>query len=95
MDGPRWQLERRTELHWRRLDDEWVVFESCSGDTHRFDYLSAAALMCIETGPHNLDQLTTILASELGLPDRDGLATRLAALLGQLKTLGLIEPVGP
>jgi hypothetical protein len=51
--------------------------------------------MCIETGPHNLDQLTTILASELGLPDRDGLATRLAALLGQLKTLGLIEPVGP
>jgi PqqD family protein of HPr-rel-A system len=92
MDGERWRLERRTQLHWRNLDSEWVVFDASSGDTHRLDYLSAAALMCLEEGPQDVGHLTAILGGELGLTDEAGLTRNLESLLGQLKRLGLIEP---
>jgi len=95
MDGQRWRLEGRAQLHWRSLDDEWVVFDACSGDTHRLDTLSAAALTCLEAGPHDLEHLTAVLASELDLPDREGLASRLERLLEQLRNLGLVEPAIP
>jgi PqqD family protein of HPr-rel-A system len=93
MDSPRWRLNRLTHLHWRRLDDEWVVFDSGSADTHQFDSVSAATLMCFESGPHDLDGLIEVLASELDLPAGERLSSQLESLIEQLSTLGLIEPV--
>lgn len=95
MAGRQWRLDRRAELHWRCLDDEWVVFEAASGDTHHLDTISAAVLMCLEADPLDLDGLSEVIASELHLPDRDDLASRLEGLLGQLQALGLVEPAAP
>ena len=95
MEARLWQLNRRTKLHWRSLDDEWVVFDSASGDTHHLDGISAAVLMCLEADAYDLDGLIGVLASELNLPKDDGLASRLESLLGQLSRLELIEPVEP
>lgn len=93
MDGRRWRLDRRAVLHWRRFEDEWVVFDSGSGDTHRLDIVSAAALMCLESEPNDLGGLLAVLASELDLPVEEGLSSKLESLLQQLSILGLIERV--
>ena len=90
-----WQLAEGTELHWRRLDDEWVVFDVSSGDTHHLDLISAAVLMCLEAGPLDLDGLVAAIASELRLPSRADLTTRVKTLLEQLSRLGVVEPVEP
>jgi PqqD family protein of HPr-rel-A system len=95
MAGRQWRLERRSKLHWRRLDDEWVVFEAASGDTHHLDTISAAVLMCLEADPLDLDGLSEVIAGELQLPNREDLASRLEGLLDQLHRLGLIEPAAP
>jgi PqqD family protein of HPr-rel-A system len=95
MSGRKWRLDRRAELHWRCLDDEWVVFEAASGDTHHLDTIAAAVLMCLEADPLDLDGLSEVIASELQVPNRDDLAGRLDDLLAQLQGLGLVEPAQP
>jgi PqqD family protein of HPr-rel-A system len=93
MDGQRWRLNRRSSLHWRRLGDDWVVFDSGSGDTHQLDAVSAAALTSFETDDFDLDGLTGLISAELDLPVGETLSHKLAALVEQLGALGLIEPI--
>jgi PqqD family protein of HPr-rel-A system len=95
MRAGRWRLDRRAHLHWRRLDDEWVVFDAASGDTHQLDGVSAAALMCLESEPYDREGLSEVLARELDLPPGAELAVRVEDLIEQLITLELIEPVEP
>lgn len=95
MDRRRWRLNRRAELHWRRLDDEWVVFDAASCDTHRLDTVSAAALMCLEAEAHDLDGLSALLAETLGLASDPDLMLKLEGLIEQLSDLDLIEPDTP
>jgi PqqD family protein of HPr-rel-A system len=90
MDARRWRLAHRARLRWRKLDDEWVVFDSGSGDTHRLDAISAAVLVCLELDAQDVEGLSQLLASELHLPGKD-LLGRLESLLDQLCRLGLIE----
>lgn len=70
-----------------------MVFDSGAGDTHQLDMVSAAAVMCFETDAHDLDGLASLIAAELDLPVGETLSTKLAALVEQLSTLGLIEPI--
>jgi PqqD family protein of HPr-rel-A system len=92
MASGRWRINRRTHLHWRRLGDDWVVFDDGSGDTHQLDAISAAALMCFEAEPHDLESLIAILAGEFRLPLGDALSRKTDGLIAQLGRLGLIEP---
>jgi PqqD family protein of HPr-rel-A system len=95
MDARHWRMNDRTRLHWRQLDDDWMVYDEGSGDTHQLDRISAAALTCLEAEPHDLAGLTEVLASELGLPAGEALASKIESLLEQFGRLGLIEPVAP
>jgi PqqD family protein of HPr-rel-A system len=77
-------------LHWRNWDDEWVVFDSGSGQTHKVDHLSAAILTLIEAGAITAHELSAQLsqASDLPIPEwRQAIDT----VVGQLWELGLIE----
>lgn len=95
MAGRKWRLERRAELHWRHFDGEWVVFETASGDTHQFDSISAAVLMCLESEPQDLDSLCSAIAAELNLGAVDDLPRRIEQLIEQLTRLELVEPFAP
>jgi PqqD family protein of HPr-rel-A system len=91
MPIPRCRLDTGAELHWRRIDDEWLVFDRGSGDTHRFDVISAAVIMCLEAGAQEFGDLCGIISREMALPNNQDLSDRLEALLEQLLRLGLIE----
>ena len=95
MAARKWRLEPLAELHWRHFDEEWVAFEAASGDTHQFDAISAAVLMCLESQPQDLDSLAGAIAAELNLTDSEDLPQRIENLIEQLTGLGLVEPLAP
>jgi PqqD family protein of HPr-rel-A system len=90
-----WSLNPLSTFSWRRWDDEWVVFDQASGDTHQLAPIAAVMLMCFEREPRDLPALTAEVAAELDLPADDSLSNKAAEIVDQLIHLGLIEPSVP
>jgi PqqD family protein of HPr-rel-A system len=86
-----WRVVPAFELHWRCWDDEYIVFNSGSGDTHLFDKDSAEVLQLLEQSPFTEQQLINkIFSSPPGESDEEELQY-LKQLLINLHQLGLIE----
>lgn len=86
-----WRLNPAVALHWRLLDDQWLVFDAASGGTHQLEPLHAAALMAFETGQAmDLPALLAQVQTDLDLPDLA--MAHLVAALRQLEQLDLLLP---
>lgn len=95
-DLPALRLNPKVQLHWRPLDGDWVVFEVLSGQTHHLDNVTAAILMCYESGDAlALPVLLARLQSEFGLDFGAQPSTPVLAAVHQFSALGLIVPVRP
>jgi len=80
---------------WRFWDDEYIVFNRGSGDTHLLDRLAGETLRLIERAPADGRQLTHRIADVFDLePDAD-LESHVEGLLGKFQALGLIQPAQP
>lgn len=72
-------------------DEEAVIYNDLSGDTHLLSGIAASLLERLRQGPADRDSLAGFLASEWDL-DGDIVPTALAEqLLSELATLSLIE----
>lgn len=89
--GTLWGLPAGARLLWQTWDDEVIVFNTASGQTHLLDVLSAAALEEIERRPGTIDQLSGRLADRFKL-DTGALSRRLAIVCARFDELGLAEP---
>ena len=90
----RWRLHALADLHWRRWNEDWAVFDVGSGQTHRFDTFSALAVLLLEeSGGLHVDDLTARISQQLGVVEGPELLQPLAEVLHRLSTLGLIESV--
>lgn len=88
------QLNSIVQLHWRQFNDDWVLFEALSGQTHHMAGLTAALLMCYENGlPLSLDALLTALNVDFDITCNATQAAPVLAVVDQLSALGLIVPV--
>jgi len=99
-DAPRpgetvWRLPDGVRLSWKVFDDEIVVFNAFSGQTHLLDGFSAAVLEEIEHAPAPLDALAARLAGRFDLDDATALAERLDAVLAEFDRQGLADPTSP
>jgi PqqD family protein of HPr-rel-A system len=90
----RWGLPEDVGLLWRSWDEEVIVFNQASGQTHLLDALSAAALRELEQHPRTLTELAGHLAEQYGLGPVD-LRERLIGICRRFDELGLAEPVDP
>ncbi len=80
-------------MHWRPLEDEWVLFEVLSGQTHKMDCVTASVLMGFESGaPLTLQQLLASLQTDLGLVFDAGTTSPVPSAIDQFAALGLIVP---
>ncbi len=86
-----WRLPAGAQLLWRSWDDEVVVYNVASQQTHLLDAFSAAALREIEAAPKTPDQLRARLGDALDA-DHGELAARLAEICAKFLELGLAEP---
>lgn len=87
-----WCLNPLASLHWRCWDEEWVLFDAGSGQTHQMDPVAAATLMAIEAGPVSMAELINEVALNLSIEDAAELEEFVLPIVDQLTRLGLIEP---
>ncbi len=86
-----WRLPAGAQLLWRSWDNESVVYNVASQQTHLLDAFSAAALREIEAAPKTAEQLRGRLGEALDA-DHGELAARLAEICARFVELGLAEP---
>jgi len=80
-------------LHWQSWDDEFVVYNSGSGDTHLLDVVAAEALQSLERESANLLELARKVAASLEIKLDDKLSAYLERLVPDFHRLGLVERI--
>ncbi len=86
-----WRLRDNVNLLWRRLGDDYVVFNEASGQTHVPHELSEWVLREIENKPETMGALVARLC-EAADYEEDHAVFRVREVLSELSDLGLIEP---
>ena len=89
-----WTLRPGVELSWQCWDpDEFLVYDSASGDTHLVNEVTREVLRQLGRAPQSTSQLGCLVAESLGLADDPELEQRLAQLVSHLDRIGLVERV--
>lgn len=90
-------MQWRAESHGRFLrrfwDDEWVVFDTASGDTHLLNLIAGESLGLLEQEALSAHGLAERLFVLLEIPVDQEFTATAAKLLSDFHELGLIEPV--
>ena len=89
----RWKVNSEFPLQWRSWDDEFVVYNSGSGDTHLLDPVAAEALQNLEREEASLGELTGRVGASVKTEPDSELCAYLEKLLSDFYKLGLIERV--
>lgn len=72
-------------------DDEFVLYNNLSGDTHLLDGDAYAVLECLQHAPATIDALIAVFCEGMDPDDLDALPGTLGATLTSLRKLSLIE----
>ena len=89
----RWGLPEDVGLLWKSWDEEVIVFNQASGQTHLLDALSAEVLRELEQRPRTIIDLAALFADRYELDSKE-LGERLTGICRRFDELGLAEPVG-
>jgi len=89
-----WQIIRDPPCLWRAWDDEIVVYNEASGDTHRLNPFIAEVFETLMAAPASLSlpELGRRIAAALGIEDDAEFHRQLEAALRRLHGFGLLEP---
>lgn len=90
-----WELAEGSRLHWICWDDEYVVFDEGSGDTHLLDLLAAEVLKVLEQGPGAEPALVERVAARLDIEPDAELERRIGEAIQKFRAVGLVEPIQP
>lgn len=85
-----WCLAPGQQLASWGWDDEFVVYNNLSGDTHLLDRDSMEVLAHLQQGPASIAALVATFADGVEPDDLAALPDTMAALLGHLKKLHLV-----
>lgn len=86
-----YKINPATSLHWASWDDEYVVFDEGSGQTHQMDSVRAFILNTLSEKSRNFDDLVSELASIPSLTASGQLNGLIEKVLNELCTHGLVE----
>ena len=86
-----WQLRPGQNLRHRQFDDEFVLFNDLSGDTHLLGGSAMQLLGELQAGPRGSGELLAALAGALGCARDAAFDLEAGAVLAQLATLALIQ----
>ena len=86
-----WRLVPGQSLRFRQFDDEFVVYNDLSGDTHLLGDSAAHLLSVLQQGPAASAALLDSLAAAHGAPRDPAFDEEAGAVLTQLSSLFLIE----
>ena len=92
---PVWRLNPLVALHWRDWGGDAVVYEACSGQTHKLDPLTAAVVARLADQPESTAGLCTYLDDTVDAGERDQLSATLLGVLDRLHTMGWLQTTRP
>ena len=87
-----WRIAPGQQLAYRGWDDEFVVYNDLSGDTHLLDGDAFALIDALRASPATVDALVTACAGEVPPDQLPDVTDTIAALLAKLQHLYLVEP---
>ena len=87
------KLHAQDGLIWRRWDDEYVVYNPASGESHLLDFVSAQGLMQLEKHVASTEQLVNDLSLALEIPADEELSRYVQQMVTELSELGLARSV--
>lgn len=93
-----WRALSDLALHFRSWDDEFVVYNSLSGDTHLLGSAAAQVLLKLQQAPSDAvalaESLTPQFQARMEMEKMDKeLVDQITRLLEDLHTLALVEPI--
>lgn len=87
----KWRLISNQSLHFRFWNDECILYNSLSGDTHLLDLAATQVLLQLQQAPSDMTTLAGSLAPLLQTEMDGDISLQVERLLADLDTLGLIE----
>jgi PqqD family protein of HPr-rel-A system len=91
-EGTRWTVPEENRLAWRGWDDEFLVYNAASGQTHHLNLLAAEALRCLAAEPALTRELVGRLANQFEIAEDSPPLQMIDRLILELDELGLIAP---
>ena len=88
----RWTVPDANALVWRIWDDEFVVYNTASGQTHHLNLLAGEALRSLAASPANGRELVRRLADQFAIAEDSPPLQMTDRLIHELDELGLIAP---
>ena len=90
----RWRVIRPQRLSVRRWDDEVVVYDDGSGDTHIFEDFAGQVLERLLQASADTDELSQLAAESVGknLAD-EHCVEQVLGVIGRLRRTGIVQPV--
>lgn len=90
--GTYWKIAPATSLHFKHWDEELVVFNSISGNTHLLGSDATYVLLKLQQAPANIAMLIEHLSIELQTDANEAFKKQIEQVVSQLCNLDLIEP---
>jgi PqqD family protein of HPr-rel-A system len=87
----RYCLRSSGSLHWGAWNDEYVVFDEASGQTHQLDAVRAYVLHLLSEAPKSFSGVSQSLAALPAFPCDSLTNEILAAVFAEFETCGLVE----
>ena len=91
-DSVRWEVPSANRLAWRIWDDEFLVYNTASGQTHHLNLLAGEALRSLEVEPAQTRELVRRLANQFEIAEDSPPLQMIDRLIHELDELGLIAP---
>src|SRR5437899_12048026 len=85
-----WQVPRENMLTWRVWDDEFLVYNTASGQTHHLNLLAGEALRSIEFAPAQTRELVRRLANQFEIAEDSPPLQMIDRRIHELDELGMI-----
>ena len=92
-EGAVWTVPPSNGLEWREFDNEFLVFNPASGQTHHLNLLAGEALRSLEDKPARAHQLVRRLADQFEIAEDSPSLQTIDQLIHEFDELGLIAPL--
>jgi PqqD family protein of HPr-rel-A system len=88
----RWAVPSANLLAWRVWDDEFLVYNAASGQTHHLNLLAGEALRSLEAEAADVCELIRRLANQFEMAEESPPLRMINRLIHEFDELGLIAP---
>ena len=94
LPGIYYGLLSNASLHWAGWNDEYVVFDEASGQTHQLDAVRAYVLHLLGDGPQSVAEVSLALRALPAFPADSAANEILGSIFSEFETSGVVKRIG-